>query len=109
MDIHLRIVTSILILLVLISLAVALKRRNIVEESHGRAFSKMITEVTLPALIFFSIVRTGLKWDEGMLGHVWGRMDRSTNLASGKRKPLCGDPHLRLWRLFNARFRTYRR
>lgn len=67
MDIHLRIVSSIVVLLVLICLAMVLRRVGLLEEAHGRLFSKLITKLTLPALIFVSLARTELVWSEGLL------------------------------------------
>ena len=58
MDIHARIVSSITILLALIALALLLKRIGLVAEHHGEVFSKLITRITLPALILFSLART---------------------------------------------------
>jgi len=58
MDVHARIVSSIAILLALIGLAVLLKRIGLVAEHHGEVFSKLITRITLPALILFSLART---------------------------------------------------
>ena len=58
MDIHARIVSSIVILLALIGLALVLKSIGLVTEHHGKIFSKLITHITLPALILFSLART---------------------------------------------------
>ena len=58
MDVHARIVSSIAILLALIALAVLLKRIGLVSEHRGEVFSKLITRITLPALILFSLART---------------------------------------------------
>ncbi len=67
MDIHLRIVSSIVVLLALICLAMLLRRVGLLEERHGPLFSKLITKVTLPALIFVSLARTELHWSEGLV------------------------------------------
>lgn len=58
MDIHVRIISSILILLALIALALLIKRVGLVTEHRGEVFSKLITRITLPALILFSLART---------------------------------------------------
>ena len=64
MDLHLRIVSSILSLLALICLTMLFKRGGVIDEQHGPLFSKLITQVTLPALIFVSLTRTELVWSE---------------------------------------------
>lgn len=64
MEMHLRIISSILTLLVLICLAMALRRAGLLEEKDGQIFSKLITKVTLPALIFVSMVQTEFHWAE---------------------------------------------
>ena len=60
MDIHLRIVSAILVLLALISFAMMLRRVGLLEEHHGEIFSKLVTNVTLPALVFVSLARREL-------------------------------------------------
>lgn len=62
MDIHFRIVSSILVLLALICFAMFLRRIGLLDERDGKIFSKLITNVTLPALIFLSMVRTEPSW-----------------------------------------------
>ena len=64
MDIHLRVVSSILVLLVLICFAMLLRRVGLLSERDGEIFSKLITKITLPALIFVSMSRTELYWAE---------------------------------------------
>ncbi|MDA7947516.1 MAG: AEC family transporter [Hyphomicrobiaceae bacterium] len=64
MDIHFRIVSSIVVLLALIGLAMLLRRVGLLSERDGEIFSKLITSVTLPALIFVSMARTELHWAE---------------------------------------------
>ncbi len=48
-------VQSIIILIVLILLTFWLKKRNIVKSENSRIFSRLVTEFTLPALIFTNI------------------------------------------------------
>lgn len=62
MDIHFRIVSSIVVLLALICFAMFLRRIGLLSERDGEIFSKLITNVTLPALIFLTMVRTELHW-----------------------------------------------
>lgn len=57
MDEHLRAISAILVLLLLVSLAVLLRRVGVIEEHHGKTFSRLVTQVTLPALILFSMAR----------------------------------------------------
>ncbi len=64
MDIHFRIVSSILVLLALIGFAMFLRRVGLLQEQDGEVFSKLITNITLPALIFVSMARTELHWAE---------------------------------------------
>ena len=64
MDQHVRIVSAIVILLALISLTLLLRRLGIVEEHHRKVFSKLITQITLPALILFSMARAELLLSE---------------------------------------------
>ena len=61
MDLHARIVSSIAILLALIGFAALLRRTGLVTERHGEIFSKLITRITLPALILFSLARTEVR------------------------------------------------
>ena len=62
MDVHSRIVSSILVLLALICFAMFLRRIGLLDERDGEIFSKLITNVTLPALIFLSMARTEPHW-----------------------------------------------
>jgi malate permease and related proteins len=67
MNVQLRIVSSIVILVVLICFAMFLKKVGLFEEQEGKVFSRLITNVTLPALIFGSLARTELYWDDSLL------------------------------------------
>jgi hypothetical protein len=67
MEMHLRVVASIVILVALICLAMLLRRLSLLEEGHGKVFSRLVTHVTLPALIFASLARTSIPWDEILL------------------------------------------
>lgn len=64
MDEHLRAVSAIVILLLLICLAVLLRRLGVVDEHHGKTFSRLVTQVTLPALILFSMARAEVLFSE---------------------------------------------
>jgi predicted permease len=76
MEIHLRIVTSIAILLALIGLAMALRRAGVLEERHSTLFSRLVTGVTLPALVFASLARTRLSLVDGELALAMCGRDR---------------------------------
>jgi predicted permease len=55
---HTRIFVSIVALVGLILLAMGLRRLGVVKEEHGAIFAKLVTQVTLPALIFVSLVKS---------------------------------------------------
>lgn len=67
MDVQLRIASSIIVLVVLICFAMVLKKVGLFAEHEGKAFSRLITNVTLPAVIFVSLARTELYWDDSLL------------------------------------------
>ncbi len=64
------IVFAILGLFALLCLVLTLKRTGLLSESHGKLFSKLITGVTLPALIFHSLNKSHLVWSEAELALV---------------------------------------
>ena len=49
-----RAVTAIAVLLALILFALLLKRFGLLEESHGKIISRLVTHVTLPALVLLA-------------------------------------------------------
>ncbi len=67
MDIQTRVVSSILILVGLIWLAMLLRRMGMVKEEQGPLFSTLVTHVTLPTLIFVSLARSVLHWEFAVL------------------------------------------
>jgi predicted permease len=67
MDIQTRVVSSILILVGLIGLAMWLRRIGLVKEGQGPLFSTLVTHVTLPALIFVSLAKSVLHWEFAVL------------------------------------------
>lgn len=67
MDIHFRLVTSIAVLVGVILLAVLLRKLGLIKPSHGKLFAGLVTQVTLPALIFTSLAQHRFEWSEGML------------------------------------------
>ncbi len=67
MDIQLRALSSIGVLLILIFGVMLFKRIGLLKEEHGRVCSTLVTKVTLPALIFLSLIHAELKWDQGMM------------------------------------------
>jgi len=67
MPISTRLLASIAVLLGLICIASFLRHKGIVKEEHGGAFAKLVTHVTLPALIFISLASTTIQWSETWL------------------------------------------
>ncbi len=57
-------VLAIATLLVLILLALLLKRWGFLEEAHGKVISRLVTNVTLPALVIVSLSRSRILWNE---------------------------------------------
>jgi malate permease and related proteins len=57
-------VFAIATLLALILFALLLKRRGFLEEAHGRMISRLVTNVTLPALVIVSLSRSQILWNE---------------------------------------------
>jgi malate permease and related proteins len=70
MDFHIHILSSMGSLLALFLLAMAFKRIGILSEDSGKLFSRLVTQVTLPALIFFSLVHSKVLWSEAELALV---------------------------------------
>ena len=67
MTIYAHLVASIAILLGLICFAVFLRHKGFIKEEHGGIFAKLVTHATLPALIFVSLARSGIVWNEAWL------------------------------------------
>ncbi len=67
MDIQLRTLSSIGVLLILIFGVFLFKHIGLLKEEHGPVCSTLVTKVTLPALIFLSLIHAELKWDQGMM------------------------------------------
>nr|WP_321258176.1 AEC family transporter [uncultured Pseudodesulfovibrio sp.] len=67
MTIYARLIASIAILLGLICFAAFLRHKGFVREEHGGVFAKLVTHATLPALIFVSLARTSIMWNEAWL------------------------------------------
>ena len=70
MSIELRIVSSIAVLVALIALIMMLRRIGMLHEDHGKLFSSLITNVTLPALVFYSLSRTQILASEAHLAAI---------------------------------------
>lgn len=62
-----KLVSSIAVLVGLICLAMLLRRIGLIREEDGPIFSKLVTHITLPALIFISLAKTSIDWSEGIL------------------------------------------
>ena len=67
MDLQTRVLTSIAILVGIICLAALLRRWGLVQREQGKLFASLVTDVTLPALIFTSLIRQPLLWNEAAL------------------------------------------
>lgn len=63
-------VSSIIVLVVIILLAVFLKHLKLIRGEHAPVFSKLVTTVTLPALIFHSLAHATLYWEYAVLALV---------------------------------------
>ena len=67
MDIQAHVIASIVVLLSMICLAVLLRRVGLVNEKDGALLSRLVTHVTLPALIFVSLAKSVLHWEYAVL------------------------------------------
>ncbi len=67
MEIQSRVIASIVVLVGLICLATLLRRIGVVKEEHGALLSKLVTHVTLPALIFTSLAKSVLHLEYALL------------------------------------------
>ena len=61
---NLRAVAAITVLMALILFALLLKRLGLLEEAHGKVISRLVTHVTLPAIILVSLSRSHILWNE---------------------------------------------
>jgi predicted permease len=61
------IISAIGSLLVLLCLTLTLRRSGLLNDEHGKLFSLLVTRVTLPALIFYSLNHSHLLWSEAEL------------------------------------------
>ncbi|MCB2228366.1 MAG: AEC family transporter [Desulfarculaceae bacterium] len=67
MDPQARALASIAVLVGVIILAMLLRRWGVVAREQGKLFASLVTDVTLPALIFTSLARQSLSWGEAAL------------------------------------------
>jgi len=67
MPTYLHTLTSILILGVIILLVVWLRKTGLLKEENGVLFSKLVTQVTLPTLIFDALARSTFEWQYVLL------------------------------------------
>ena len=63
-------VSSIIVLVAVILIAVFLKHLKLIRGEHAPIFSKLVTSVTLPALIFHSLAHATLYWEYALLALV---------------------------------------
>jgi len=59
--------TSILVLAIIILLVVWLRKLNMLKEKDGALFSKLVTQVTLPTLIFDALAQSSFEWQYVLL------------------------------------------
>lgn len=64
MDESLNAVFAIATLLALVLFGLLLKRCGFVDETHGRVISRLVTNVTLPAVVVVSLSRSRILWNE---------------------------------------------
>ena len=62
MDIYLHTLTSIFVLSLVILLVAYLRHIDLLKEENGVLFSKIVTQITLPALIFTALSHSVLEW-----------------------------------------------
>jgi malate permease and related proteins len=67
MNLHAQVLASVTVLVLLICLAVLLRRTGVIQEENGRVFAKLVTHVTLPALIFSSLAQASILPSEALL------------------------------------------
>ena len=70
MDIYIKAFTSVGVLVAIILVAVFLKHLNIIKGEQAPIFSKLVTHVTLPSLIFHSLSQATLHWEYVLLAMV---------------------------------------
>jgi predicted permease len=64
MGIHVRVISSIAGLVALICFAMLLRHWKLLDEGQGKLFAKLVTQVTLPAVIVVSLARTSVLWTD---------------------------------------------
>ncbi len=67
MEIQLRSLSSIGVLLILIFGVIFFKHIGILKEEYGHVCSALVTKVTVPAVIFLSLIHAEMKWDQGQM------------------------------------------
>lgn len=55
-------IQAIVVIFGLILLAMGLRRLGLVQEDYAQIFARLVTEITLPALIFISIAKQRVVW-----------------------------------------------
>ncbi len=63
-------ISSVIVLVAVILIAVFLKHLKLIRSKHAPVFSKLVTQVTLPALIFHSLAHATLYWEYAILALV---------------------------------------
>jgi predicted permease len=67
MNTYLHTFTSILILGMILLLVVLLRKKGMLKRENGMLFSKLVTHITLPALIFDALAKSSIEWDYVLL------------------------------------------
>jgi predicted permease len=62
MNTYVHTLTSILIVAFVILLVVLLRKKGVLRQEDGTLFSQLVTQVTLPALIFDALARSSIEW-----------------------------------------------
>jgi len=62
MNVYLHTLTSIFVLALVIVLVVYLRKRGVLRREDGMLFSRLVTQITLPALIFEALARSIVEW-----------------------------------------------
>jgi len=62
MNVYLHTLTSIFVLAVVILLVVYLRKRGMLHQENGALFAQLVTQITLPALIFEALARSAVEW-----------------------------------------------
>lgn len=77
-----QVVSSVIVLIGVICVVLILRRAGIIKSDQGPFFAKLVTQATLPALIFTSLVREPIMWTEAWFA-LWMFLAESLCLVIG--------------------------